>query len=58
VVGHEDYTETLGFSTTGSGVGLIPMPTVEYRPKSTDVVCVAPAEWEAGVLAAGRKYTP
>jgi hypothetical protein len=58
VLGHEDYTETPGFSTTGSGVAGIPMPALEYRRKNTDVVCVAPAEWEAGVLAAGRPYTP
>jgi hypothetical protein len=58
VLGHEDYTDTPGFSTLGSSVTGITTPTIEYHPKSTAVVCVAPAEWEAGVLAAGRPYTP
>jgi hypothetical protein len=58
VVGHEDYAVTPAPSTTGSVVTGITMPTMEYRAKSTNVVCVAPAEWEGGVLAAGRPYTP
>jgi hypothetical protein len=62
VFGHEDYTKTIRYSTIGSGIGsprnLIQEPHVEWRRTSTDVVCVAPAEWEGGVLAAGRPYTP
>jgi hypothetical protein len=58
VLGHEDYVATPAFSTAGTGVGGIPMPTTEYRRKSLDVVCVAPSEWEGGVLAAGRPYIP
>jgi hypothetical protein len=57
VLGHEDYTRTPYFSTVGSYVGVIFEPRVDYRRKSTAVVCVAPAEWEGGVLAAGRPYT-
>jgi hypothetical protein len=63
VLGHEDYavqpaSPELPASTLGSEVTVIPKPTLEYRCKSTDVICVAPAEWEGGVLAAGRPYTP
>jgi hypothetical protein len=58
VIGHEDYTSSPAPSTTGSGVGGVTVPTIEYRPKSPNVICVAPAEWEGGVLAAGRPYIP
>jgi hypothetical protein len=58
VLGHEDYDVTTKWSTVGTPVGVIAIPTQEYRRKSTNVVCVAPTEWEAGVLAAGRAYTP
>jgi hypothetical protein len=58
VIGHEDYDVKTTFSTIPSKEGVILIPAQEYRRKSTDVVCVAPAEWEAGVLAGGRPYTP
>jgi len=61
VFGHEDYTKTITYSTTGSAIGSprnrIQEPHIEWRRTSTDVVCVAPAEWEGGILAAGRPYT-
>ncbi|MDQ1508516.1 MAG: hypothetical protein QOG50_360 [Actinomycetota bacterium] len=58
VLGHEDYDVKTTWSTIGTPLGGIAVPTVEYRRKSLNVVCVAPTEWEAGVLAAGRPYMP
>jgi len=56
VFGHEDYDVQTTYSTIPTDVGVILIPAKEYRRKSTDVVCVRPAEWEGGVLAAGRPY--
>jgi hypothetical protein len=58
VVGHPDYTKTPSPSTTGSRRTRIHQPALEWRRTTTDVVCVAPAEWEGGVLAIGRPYLP
>jgi hypothetical protein len=56
VLGHEDYMPWIVYSTTGSLLGQLIAPELQWRRKSTAVVCVAPAEWEGGVLAAGRPY--
>jgi hypothetical protein len=56
VVGHEDYTKTVKYSTIGSTIGVIKEPHVEWRAKNAAVKCVRPAEWEGGVLANGRSY--
>ena len=58
VVGHEDYTAVPISSTQRTGFLGIPIPALFYKPRSRKVVCVSPAEWEGGVLAAGRPYTP
>jgi hypothetical protein len=55
VVGHEDYRKRVVCSTGGSGQGEIIMPGIRWQAAG-DVVCVAPAEWEAGVLHDGRPY--
>jgi hypothetical protein len=57
VLGHEDYDMKVKYSTTPSPIGVITMPSVEWRAKDpTTVVCVSPAEWEGGVLPDGRPY--
>jgi hypothetical protein len=56
VVGHEDYDKIVLLSTQGTGLRRIAVPSVQWRRKRTDVVCVAPAEWEGGVLSEGRRY--
>jgi hypothetical protein len=56
VVGHEDYTKKTTYSTLGSTFGLIRVPHIEWRAKKADVICVAPAEWEGGVLPNGHPY--
>ena len=58
VLGHEDYDKSIQFSFVGSNYGAILEPRVQWKRKKTDVVCVAPAEWEGGVLASGRHYSP
>ena len=58
VLGHADYTPSVQFSIIGSPIGLIFEPKLQWSRKNTAVVCVAPAEWEGGVLAAGRPYSP
>ena len=60
VIGHEDYAqppEPVTTSTGPSAKGEIVWPEVEWRAAGA-VVCVAPAEWEGGVLHDGRPYTP
>jgi hypothetical protein len=56
VVGHEDYDKTIVHSTAGSRRGEVTDPRIEWRAKNTNAICVAPAEWEGGVLASGRRY--
>jgi hypothetical protein len=58
VIGHADYTKKTTYSTTGSTLGVIREPHIEWRAKQPAVICVAPAEWEGGVLAAGHPYVP
>lgn len=58
VVGHEDYDKRVVYSTLQSTIGRITVPRIEWRRKNTEVICVAPAEWEGGVLQNGRPYTP
>ena len=46
-------------STEPSIAGDIKWPRVEWRAVDPDVVvCVAPAEWEGGVLHDGRPFVP
>lgn len=54
VIGHEDYQRVVQLSLVPADFGTIVLPAVTWRPKAEAVVCVAPAEWEGGVLAAGR----
>ncbi len=57
LLGHEDYLEpTISYSTVGTPAGDIQWPGLEWRASSQSVVCVAPAEWEGGVLHAGRPH--
>jgi hypothetical protein len=58
VYGHEDYDKKLNLSTKNTKFGTIPWPEIVWVAESHDVVCVSPAEWEGGVLAAGRQYSP
>ena len=58
VYGHEDYDKKLHISTKPTPFGHIPFPELVWCAVSRDVVCVSPAEWEGGVLAAGRRYSP
>jgi hypothetical protein len=62
VVGHENYTRQVNVSTQRSRRGrpgtVIPRPQLVWVADSTAVVRVSPAEWEGGVLAGGRAYTP
>ena len=58
VIGHDDYDKTVICSTAPSLLGQIDFPRVEWRAVDRSrVVCVAPAEWEGGVLHDGRPYT-
>jgi hypothetical protein len=57
VIGHEDHEKTVVCSTQPSEHGRIVWPRVEWRAVDPNtVVCVAPAEWEGGVLHDGRPY--
>lgn len=58
LIGHEDYTKKTTYSTTGSSLGVIRKPHIEWRAKQPTVICVAPAEWEGGVMPAGHPYLP
>ena len=59
VIGHEDYEKRVVCSSDPSELRDIVWPRVEWRPTNRDVVvCVAPAEWEGGVLHDGRPYMP
>jgi hypothetical protein len=58
VIGHEDYAKTVVCSSDPSEQGDIVWPRIEWRAVRPEVVvCVSPAEWEAGVLHDGRPYT-
>jgi hypothetical protein len=58
VIGHEDYVPIPTFSTFGTGRTAILIPGIGYTPVNPkEVICVAPAEWEGGVLGDGRRYT-
>jgi hypothetical protein len=57
VVGHEDHYKDIIFSTERTRIGEILPPTLGWRAVDrTTVKCVAPAEWEGGVLDQPRKY--
>jgi hypothetical protein len=59
VVGHEDYQKVITYATIGTLLGEITFPSVNWCPTNINkVVCVAPAEWEGGVLPDGRLYQP
>jgi hypothetical protein len=58
VFGHEDYDKKPHLSTRPTRFLKIPMPEMVWCALSHDVVCVSPAEWEGGVLPAGRRYSP
>jgi hypothetical protein len=59
VVGHEDYTRGLVVSTIRKRHRKIQIPAMGWIAKDrTKVECVAPAEWEGGVLEDSRRYTP
>jgi hypothetical protein len=59
VIGHADYKKTVNCATEGTLLGKIMWPTIEWRAIDPGtVVCVAPAEWEGGVLHDGRPYVP
>jgi len=59
VVGHEDYTKGIVYSTVSTRRGRITLPTFGWVPTNRDEVkCVATAEWEGGVLDGGRRYLP
>jgi hypothetical protein len=57
VVGHEDYARGVVFSTIRMGYRRIQIPTLGWvATDPTRVECVAPAEWEGGVLDNPRRY--
>ena len=59
VVGHEDYTRRPVFSTVKERHRKIQIPALGWTAKDkTKVECVAPAEWEGGVLEDPRRYVP
>jgi hypothetical protein len=59
VVGHENYVKQIQYATVGTALGNFKPPTVYWSPTDINtVVCVAPAEWEGGVLPNGRAYQP
>jgi hypothetical protein len=58
VVGHEDYTREVVCQDRPTAIGDIVMPQLTWVANDpTTVVCVAPAEWEGGVLHDSRPYT-
>ncbi len=59
VVGHDNYTKEVVFSTVPTPFGQVTFPRLAWQPRDiASIVCVAPSEWEGGVLAEGRPYVP